>query len=248
MSIALQARFSITISAVVLASLTPMSIARAEFQGRYLTADTSRGFDAYYDTALNVTWLADALYGGRKEWDYAMNWAETVRLGGYDDWRLPTFSNGSGNSTTGEFYQMWVVELGNNHDGQHPVWTFNPGPFHNVEYYISSGAYNPQAAYWTDGSNGDVAYAWMTFNAFWIGQFKEGTSYGVWLCRTGDSGWAPPPPCAPDFNADGFLDFTDFDAFVAAFENGDAASDFNADGFLDFTDFDGFVSAFENGC
>jgi hypothetical protein len=55
-------------------------------------------------------------------------------------------------------------------------------------------------------------------------------------------------PCAADFNNDGFLDFTDFDAFVIAFEAGDASSDFNSDGFLDFTDFDAFVSAFEAGC
>ena len=57
-----------------------------------------------------------------------------------------------------------------------------------------------------------------------------------------------PTPCAADYNADGFLDFTDFDAFVAAFEAGDAGADFNADGFLDFTDFDAFVAAFEAGC
>jgi hypothetical protein len=54
--------------------------------------------------------------------------------------------------------------------------------------------------------------------------------------------------CRADFNADGFLDFTDFDDFVIAFEGGSASGDFNADGFLDFTDFDDFVNAFEGGC
>ncbi|MDX2118996.1 MAG: transglutaminase domain-containing protein [Planctomycetota bacterium] len=54
--------------------------------------------------------------------------------------------------------------------------------------------------------------------------------------------------CGADFNGDGFLDFTDFDDFVTAFESGIASADFNADGFLDFTDFDAFVSAFEAGC
>jgi hypothetical protein len=54
--------------------------------------------------------------------------------------------------------------------------------------------------------------------------------------------------CDADFNADGFLDFTDFDAFVEAFEAGNASADFNGDGFLDFTDFDAFVAAFEAGC
>ncbi|MDX2117460.1 MAG: EF-hand domain-containing protein [Planctomycetota bacterium] len=57
-----------------------------------------------------------------------------------------------------------------------------------------------------------------------------------------------PNPCPADFNNDGFLDFTDFDAFVEAFEGGNASSDFNGDGFLDFTDFDAFVAAFEAGC
>jgi endonuclease/exonuclease/phosphatase family metal-dependent hydrolase len=51
-----------------------------------------------------------------------------------------------------------------------------------------------------------------------------------------------------DYNGDGFLDFTDFDAFVTGFEAGDNAADFNADGFIDFTDFDGYVTAFEAGC
>jgi len=54
--------------------------------------------------------------------------------------------------------------------------------------------------------------------------------------------------CQADFNGDGFLDFTDFDDFVVAFEAGDALADFNGDGFLDFTDFDDFVAAFEAGC
>ena len=48
-----------------------------------------------------------------------------------------------------------------------------------------------------------------------------------------------------DFNGDGFVDFTDFDDFIAAFETGDPSSDINQDGFLDFTDFDDYVAVFE---
>ena len=55
-------------------------------------------------------------------------------------------------------------------------------------------------------------------------------------------------PCAADFNGDGFADFTDFDAYVSAFEAGDNSADVNNDGFLDFTDFDAFVAIFEAGC
>jgi hypothetical protein len=56
------------------------------------------------------------------------------------------------------------------------------------------------------------------------------------------------PPCPADFNHDGYLDFFDFDDFVAAFESGDPAADFNTDGYVDFFDFDDFVTAFEAGC
>ncbi|MDX2118067.1 MAG: immunoglobulin domain-containing protein [Planctomycetota bacterium] len=55
--------------------------------------------------------------------------------------------------------------------------------------------------------------------------------------------------CPSDINEDGFLDFTDFDAYVTAYEAGDGdIADFNGDGFYDFTDFDAFVGAFEAGC
>jgi hypothetical protein len=59
-------------------------------------------------------------------------------------------------------------------------------------------------------------------------------------------------PCAPDFNQDGFLDFFDYDAYVACFEDTSMChhqgADFNGDGFVDFFDYDAFVSAFEAGC
>jgi photosystem II stability/assembly factor-like uncharacterized protein len=61
-----------------------------------------------------------------------------------------------------------------------------------------------------------------------------------------------PAPCPADFNNDGFLDFFDYDDFVACFETGACpagrTADFNADGFADFFDYDDFVAAFELGC
>jgi hypothetical protein len=43
-----------------------------------------------------------------------------------------------------------------------------------------------------------------------------------------------------DFNLDGFLDFFDYDGYVAAFLAGDCVADVNKDGFLDFFDYDRF--------
>lgn len=54
--------------------------------------------------------------------------------------------------------------------------------------------------------------------------------------------------CPADFNADGAVDFFDYDAFVVAFETGDPKADFDRDGTLDVFDYDAFVVAFEIGC
>jgi hypothetical protein len=59
-------------------------------------------------------------------------------------------------------------------------------------------------------------------------------------------------PCAPDLNADGSVDFFDYDDFVSCFEGISClpglSADFNHDGSVDFFDYDDFVAAFEIGC
>ena len=63
--------------------------------------------------------------------------------------------------------------------------------------------------------------------------------------------WSRPVRKAADFNGDSFLDFFDYDAFVACFEGAGCpagtTADFNADGFVDFGDYTDFVAAFEAG-
>ncbi|XVJ58895.1 MAG: hypothetical protein HEQ23_05635 [Tepidisphaera sp.] len=54
--------------------------------------------------------------------------------------------------------------------------------------------------------------------------------------------------CAADFNMDVFIDFFDFDDFLAAYETGHPSADFNGDNFIDFFDYDAFVVAYETGC
>jgi hypothetical protein len=51
-----------------------------------------------------------------------------------------------------------------------------------------------------------------------------------------------------DISADGFLDASDYDAFVAAFVTDNPRADVNADGFVDVIDFDAFIGAFLQGC
>jgi hypothetical protein len=61
-------------------------------QGRDLDGDPST-FEAYYDTILDISWLADANYAGiRMIWPNAKTWAATLNIHGVTGWRLPTVS------------------------------------------------------------------------------------------------------------------------------------------------------------
>lgn len=88
----------------------------ATLQVRDLDGNTANGYEAYYDAALNITWLADANHAktsgyssaanggvdpgvdystnakwvnGRMGWDAARTWAAQLSVGAYSDWRLP---------------------------------------------------------------------------------------------------------------------------------------------------------------
>jgi hypothetical protein len=77
---------------------------------RDLDGNAGNGPEAYYDSALNITWLADAfqartsLYQARPYygpgdsliWPHALEWASNLVLYGIRDWRLPkSFDTGS---------------------------------------------------------------------------------------------------------------------------------------------------------
>lgn len=75
--------------------------AHAALQGRDLNGSPG-SFEAYYDTDLNITWLADANYAqtsgydadGWMSWPDANAWAASLAftdgVNTYDNWRLPT--------------------------------------------------------------------------------------------------------------------------------------------------------------
>ena len=105
--------------------------------------------------------------------------------------------------------------------------------------------------------NGDTGWGSVISGAFTSeltianAQYEDAAAFDCIITSVlGTAGTAPAflLACSADFNCDAFLDFTDFDDFVNAFERGEARSDFNNDGFLDYTDFDDFVVAFESGC
>lgn len=52
---------------------------------------TDMGDGTIYDDDQNLYWLQDASYAGTSmNWYDAMTWANSLTVGGYTDWRLPT--------------------------------------------------------------------------------------------------------------------------------------------------------------
>ncbi|MBO9687543.1 MAG: DUF1566 domain-containing protein [Mitsuaria chitosanitabida] len=98
--------------------------------------------DAFYDTVLNITWLQDwnlaktkkysgATADGGMDWITSLKWASELKIGGYDDWRLPTVSNGVNEIAHLYFETLghtdnWQVDYSSNLDGR-PFVNFSAG-------------------------------------------------------------------------------------------------------------------------
>ena len=84
---------------IVLALGLVSGSAHAALQGRDLNGSPG-SFEAYYDTDLNITWLANANVNGLMNWADANTWAANLSftdgLSVYDNWRLPTALNQDG--------------------------------------------------------------------------------------------------------------------------------------------------------
>lgn len=67
--------------------------AHAALQGRDLDGNLAT-FEAYYDTVLDITWLADAAMSDTVTWEEAVAWAANLSftdgVNVYDNWRLPS--------------------------------------------------------------------------------------------------------------------------------------------------------------
>jgi hypothetical protein len=90
--------FGTTCVAVLTLVSMPAVAAPVSGQGTWETTLQARDLDgnpttieAYYDTAVNITWLANANYGvTNMGWDGAYNWATGLNIDGITGWRLPT--------------------------------------------------------------------------------------------------------------------------------------------------------------
>lgn len=91
-------RISLAATSTLIAASLVTGVAHAALQGRDLNGSLN-SFEAYYDTVLDITWLADANYAGAMmNWGNANSWAAQLNINGYDDWRLPSVRPVNGTS------------------------------------------------------------------------------------------------------------------------------------------------------
>ena len=216
------------LSVVVLGASTLAQAAAVSGQGTWETTLQGRDldgnvttFEAYYDTALNITWLADANYAqtsgydadGLMDWSTANAWAAGLNPygSGVTGWRLPTVTDtgASGcdfaytgtdcgynvNTATGEMAHMFYTTLG------------------NKAYYDTSGV-GPQAGW---GLTNTGLFSNVQSSSYWSGTeyapdtsiawhfaFNDGSQDPVskvvgayaWAVRPGDVAAVPVPAAA----------------------------------------------------
>src|SRR3990172_3864377 len=137
------------------ASVSGQGTWETTLQGRDLDGNLATA-EAWYDTALNITWLADANYvRTSRTWTNANAWAAGINLYGITGWRLPTVTDvgndgctytnlyqgvdcGYNITTQGEMSHLFYTTLGNlalyNTAGSPQAGSglTNTGPFSNV--------------------------------------------------------------------------------------------------------------------
>jgi hypothetical protein len=205
--------------AVAAGTLLSMSVAQAAavsgqgtwettLQGRDLDGNALNGPEAYYDTALNITWLTDANQAktsghdadGMMSWSAASAWAANLNIGGVSGWRLPTLvdsgtpgctaiaNSGSdcgynANTSTSEIAHMFYVTLGNK--GQ-----ISPsGATQSGFGLTNAGAFaNLQTGpYWTGTEVPSTGYAWFFGTGKGIQNVgQQGNAYFAWAVHAGD--------------------------------------------------------------
>lgn len=153
-----------------------------------------RGNGMVYDQELNLTWLQDANYSfgaapltnGAMTWDAANQWASTLVVGDFSDWRLPTTTENSVLTADGEVGHLFINELGGT-PGIEVNWTHGSG--YDVFSNVMLGRYWT-ATDWT--GHGDFAWGFVTDGT--QNHFeKAGLAY-VWAVRAGDVVTAVPLP------------------------------------------------------
>jgi len=167
--------------------------AEAALIGRLPSTPGGTDYQAYYDNAAGLTWLADANYAktssfdtdGLMTWQVASDWVAQLTVGGVGGWRLAdtlqpdaSCSSQSGSSSG---FNCTGSEMGNLHYntlGNTAGLLPNTGPFKNVQLatYWSATTFAPSTdAAWSFGMSGGFQAA-----------FSKTTDFYSWAVQSGD--------------------------------------------------------------
>jgi len=138
----------------------------APLEGRTITGARVDAYDPSavmeYDPNLNLTWLRDWNMNGKQYWWTQMAWVQTLHVGAFTNWSLPTALNQDGGGPClGEHCignpmgYMYYVELSNPTGG--PLT--NTGPFHMADGEYWTGTEYPPIPDWPG-----QAWEFLTFN------------------------------------------------------------------------------------
>jgi len=207
-AIAVAAGALLSTSVAQAASVSGQGTWETTLQGRDLDGNALNGFEAFYDTALNITWLADANLAktsgydadGMMSWGAASAWAANLNVGGVTGWRLPTLvdsgaagcaqvANGGSDCgynvspSTSEWAHMFYVTLGNK--GQNSP----SGATQSGSGLTNSGAFSnlQSGPYWTGVEVPSSGYAWFFGTGKGIQNVgPQGNAYFAWAVHAGD--------------------------------------------------------------
>lgn len=185
----------------------------ATLQARDLDGNLANGAEAYYDTALNITWLGNAGFPMLPmSWDDAMAYASGYNANGIRDWRLTkvvdtgapgcdrassgTDCGSSVDPSSSELAHMYFVTLGNSSGAVSPVNEFvtgltNTGPFAQMVPMANDDRHPSYADWWTGtdlaGSNHDAWY-FSGYDGAQLFMDKSFGRYRAWAVHDGDVG------------------------------------------------------------
>lgn len=230
--------FALSLTALMVNTVNAASISgqgtwESTLQGRDLDGNLST-FEAYYDTALNITWLADANHAktsgfdadGLMYWTTANTWAANLNPynSGITGWRLPTvtdtgvpgcdYSETGGtdcgynvDTATSEMVHMFYSTLGNK--GYYDTLGVAPQGYWGL---TNSGAFSNIIAYnyWSATQQEyspytDSAWYFNTYYGFQTDYYKA-SSFNAWAVHASDVGAsAAPVPAAAWLFGSGLL-------------------------------------------
>lgn len=157
--------------------------AQAQLAARDLNGDGLT--DAYFDSAQNITWLADASAGGYLTRSDAMTWVASLQVGSVTGWRLPNSfvadvrtCPDSPSPWCGGRLENEMSRLFQNLGGAAPFVNVIGQPYVTGDtFYLTAGSDAQFFSYFNPASGG-IGYS---------SQFT-GTPGGVWAVHDGDVG------------------------------------------------------------